>query len=326
MINDSLKKITVAESNIRLDVFLCKILNQTLSRTYIQKMIKEKKISILKDHRFISEHKIKPSFKLESGMEILIKEDFLLNKEKSIEPMYVDFKVLYEDEFLAIIHKPPGICVHPAENHEKGATILHGILYRWQHLQNFSNHKEKEFRPGIVHRLDKMTEGVLVIAKSLSTQWKLSRLFQTRNIQKIYLAWLLGSLPIEDKEGIIELPLRRNPKDRRKMQIDPKGRMAITKYTIIKAISSNHHRIFTKVQIELITGRTHQIRAHFQHLKCPVVGDTLYSIMPKELQKYGLLLLAKKLSFIHPETNQNISIEISEPERFLEFERKCKFY
>lgn len=323
----TLEKILVEESQIRLDVFLYKFFNQTLSRTYIQKLIKEHQISIVKDQQSISEHKIKPSFMLESGMEILIKETSLLSKkENTIEPVYVDFKVLYEDEFLAIIHKPSGIPVHPAENQEKTISILHGILYRWKHLQDFVNSKEIRFRPGIVHRLDKMTEGLLIIAKNPSTQWKLSRLFQTRKIQKIYLAWILGRLPMEGEEGLIELPLKRNPKDRKKMYVDPKGRMAITKYKILKVISSIHNRIFTKLYIELITGRTHQIRAHFHHFKCPVVGDTLYANMTKELQKYGLLLLAKKLSFVHPEINRPISIEISEPERFLEFEQKCKFY
>jgi 23S rRNA pseudouridine1911/1915/1917 synthase len=110
------------------------------------------------------------------------------------------------------------------------------------------------------------------------------------------------------------------------MHVHPDGRRAITEYEILQSTTSNHHRRFTKVKINLITGRTHQIRAHFHHLKCPVVGDDLYYDVDEKIKKYGLLLLAKEIEFIHPETNKNIKVSIEEPERFKEFEKKCKHY
>lgn len=316
-------KIQVDQSDIRLDIFLYNYFKGSLSRSYIQKIIKEKKIKIYFREKEISENKIKPSFLLEYGMKILI-ENLEIQTEAQIKPIEVKFDVLYEDEFLAIIHKPPGISVHPGENQKKEeATILNGILYRWKNLQEIPS-LNQSIRPGIVHRLDKMTEGILIIAKNSIVQWKLAKLFQTRNIKKTYIAWLLGTPPKEKDR--IELPLKRNLKDRRKMSVDLEGRMAITEYEILKVITSNHNRKFCKVKINLITGRTHQIRAHFYHLKCPIIGDTLYATMDTHLAKYGLLLLAKAISFIHPETKQNISVEIPEPERFIEFEKKCKYY
>ncbi len=313
----------------RLDVFLSNYFKNIYSRNMIQNFIKQKKIQILENNVPISEKKIKPSLLLKKSMKILIKENLETKNYNSytIEPKPLDMKILYEDEYLAIIHKPPGISVHPGPNEKDSITILNGILYHWKNLQNYSVKIENHnitFRPGIVHRLDKNTEGILIIAKNISTQWKLSRLFLKRAIKKTYIAWILG-VPPEEK-GTIELPLKRSPKNRLKMQVDPSGRNAITQYEILKTIVSNHHRKYTKLKINLITGRTHQIRAHFHHLKCPIVGDDLYYHVDDKIKKYGLLLLAKEIDFIHPETQQHINIEIEEPERFKEFEFRCKFY
>ncbi|MFN3603610.1 MAG: RluA family pseudouridine synthase [Leptonema sp. (in: bacteria)] len=313
-------KIIVKESNKRLDIYLQERFN-SLSRSYIQKLIKENKILIRKNQKDLPKKKIKPSLMVEIGMEISI-EDSLAKEKKPIEPIKIDFDILYEDEYLSIIHKPAGISVHPPQNESKGITLLNGILYKWKELQ--IQNPTSNFRAGIVHRLDKMTEGLLIIAKNPSTQWKLAKLFQSRNIQKNYIAWLMNTPP--EEEGRIELPLKRNPKDRKKMRVDPTGRMATTEYKIEKVILSNRNRKFTKVYINLITGRTHQIRAHFHYLNCPIVGDTLYASMPTHLEKFGLLLLSKKISFLHPETSRPIIAEIPEPKRFLEFEKKCQFY
>lgn len=318
----------VNESQIRLDVYLSSKLSSHLSRNYIQNLIKEKKIMIFNENIQIPEHKIKPSFKLQAGMKIQIPKNLEVSgKNNDIIPVPMDIKILYEDEYLAIIHKPPGISVHPGPKEKDTITLLHGILHHWKDLQKHNLHINKNFinfRPGLVHRLDKMTEGLLIVAKNISTQWKLSKLFLTREIKKTYIAWILGLPPQES--GTIDLPLKRHPKERTKMMVDPTGRRAITEYKILKSITTNHHRRYTKIEINLITGRTHQIRAHFHHLKCPVVGDDLYYHVDEKIKKYGLLLLAKKLEFNHPEINKKVHIEIEEPERFLEFEKKCKYY
>ncbi len=321
-------EILVDESQIRLDVYLSKKLSTQLSRNFIQTLIKEKKILIFNHNIQIPENKIKPSFKLQAGMKIFIPQHLESFKNQyNITPIPLDIKILYEDEYLAIIHKPPGISVHPGPKERDTITLLHGIFYHWKELQDHNINLQNNyinFRPGLVHRLDKATEGLLIVAKNISTQWKLSKLFLTREIKKTYIAWVLG-LPPQD-QGIIDLPLKRHPKERTKMIVDPMGRRAITEYKIINSITSNHNRRYTKVHINLITGRTHQIRAHFHYLKCPVVGDDLYYHVDEKIKKYGLLLLAKELQFLHPETQKLIHVEIEEPKRFLEFEKKCKYY
>jgi len=325
----SSQKIFLVEgSEERLDIFLSSHLGSVYSRNTIQKLIKEKKVQVYLNDQLVSESKIKPSLKVYSGMKIVLLESPSQVKESYfIEPVPMDLNILYEDDYLAVLHKPAGISVHPGPNEKDKITLLHGILHHWKHLQDQMVHVKDElvsFRPGLVHRLDKMTEGVLVVAKNISTQWKLSKLFLTRNVKKTYIAWLLGAPP--EEKGMIDLPLKRHPKNRLKMHVDPTGRKAITEYEILKSLTSNHHRRYTKVQINLITGRTHQIRAHFHHLKCPVVGDDLYYDVDEKIKKYGLLLLSKEIFFIHPETNQPINISIQEPERFKEFERKCIHY
>lgn len=319
------KIIEINVDNERLDLFLSKHFNSILSRNAIQKIIKEKKIQILDREKPLPEKKIKPSLKVSSTMKIILLDNIEIENIPKVEPIPMDLKILYEDDYLAIIHKPPNISVHPGPMEKSSITLLNGILYYWKELQNFpSTNNYISYRPGLVHRLDKMTEGVLVIAKNNSIQWKLSRLFFTRQVKKTYIAWLQG-LPPEEK-GIIDLPLRRHPTNRLRMHVHPDGRRAITEYEILQSTTSNHHRRFTKVKINLITGRTHQIRAHFHHLKCPVVGDDLYYDVDEKIKKYGLLLLAKEIEFIHPETNKNIKVSIEEPERFKEFEKKCKHY
>ncbi len=322
------KIIFVEGSEERLDIFLSHQLDSVYSRNTIQKLIKEKKVQIYVNEQLVSESKIKPSFKVHSGMKIVLLESPSQIKEPYlIEPVPMDLNILYEDSYLAIIHKPPGISVHPGPNEKDKITLLHGILHHWNQLQDqmvYVKDQFVSFRPGLVHRLDKMTEGVLVVAKNISTQWKLSKLFFTRKVKKSYIAWLQGTPP--EEKGIIDLPIKRHPKNRLKMHVDSNGRKAITEYEILKSVTSNHHRRFTKVQINLITGRTHQIRVHFHHLKCPVVGDDLYYDVDEKIKKYGLLLLSKEIFFIHPETNQPINVSIEEPERFKEFERKCIHY
>ncbi len=312
----------------RLDMFIYKNLKEQISRNQIQKLIKEKKIKIYLEKSMLVSEKIKPSLLLKKGMRIELDEGNIEPKKSSlITPQYLPLNILYEDEYLAIIHKPPGIAVHPASNESNEITLLHGILYHWENLTRELN-PSPTFpllqRPGLVHRLDKMTEGLLIVAKNSSIQWKISRMFQTRQIYKEYLAWLLGCPP--EAKGIINLSIMRHPKERHKMIVHPSGRMAITEYEILKTIISNHHRKYTKVKIQLITGRTHQIRAHFHYVKSPVVGDDLYYDANSQIRKYGLLLLAKKVVFEHPEKNTKIEIEIDEPERFKEFEKKCIFY
>lgn len=229
-----------------------------------------------------------------------------------IEPVEVEFEVLYEDQSLAVIHKPPDIAVHPGPGQQK-LTLVNGLIHR------FGIKDDASRRPGIVHRLDMPTEGLMVVAKNRNIQRKLSGQFQDRAVQKKYSAFVNG--PLKGPSGTIDLPVARNRKDRKRMAVVPTGRPALTHYTIEKTITSKKGRRFSLVDIQIHTGRTHQIRVHFAHLKCPVVGDSLYSRSSDKYRKFGLLLLARQLSFQHPETNEKMTFEIPLPQRFHDFDR-----
>ena len=187
--------------------------------------------------------------------------------------------------------------------------MLHGILHRWPHLRGQGS------RPGIVHRLDKPTEGLLLIGLNPDVQWKLSRQFQNREVDKRYVAYLL-STPSE-MEGRLEFPLMRDRVDRRKRTVHPAGRDATTIYQVTDVYKTRKGRKLCRVEIELITGRTHQIRVHAKLIECPIVGDNLYQLRRKEdlgVKKTILPLLdgkrsrqmlhAHELSLVHPESGE----------------------
>lgn len=319
------------DSGIRLDQFLYQSLidhfnEERYSRSLIQKWVKAGAARVFSSGIEIAAKKVKPALLLDLDQKVQL--TIPKEVESSLQPAPIDFEVLFEDESLAVIIKPAGLTVHPANDKADNTevTLLHGILHRWPSIDklNSDNSSHSDRRPGIVHRLDKPTEGVMMIAKTKSMQWQLSRLFQKREVEKKYLAWLIGS-PSET-EGRIEAALRRHPQQRLRMQVHPLGRMAITEYKVLDYKLSRKGRKFTKVEINLLTGRTHQIRAHFSSIGCPVVGDNLYSSSADSFSKYGLMLLSEKLSFVHPLTQEKLSFEAKIPSRFIEFEQKCIFY
>lgn len=329
---------SVDEEGVRLDQFLAARLEERFSRSAIQRWIKDGmvRVSSAKGDA-LPDRKIKPSLLLGEGQRIVIgtatagDADIKADTRTRIEPVAMEFPVLYEDEHLAVIIKPPGISVHPGPGERHTVTLLNGLVHRWPQIASIdagrSAHPAEPgdmVRPGIVHRLDRATEGVMVIARNTGMQWKLSRLFQKREVKKEYLAWLCGAPP--ESAGRIEASLRRHPHDRMRMQVHPDGRLAITEFSVQDVEVSRKGRKFTLVDINLLTGRTHQIRAHFAHLKCPVVGDDLYSSSAKEFSQFGLLLLSRRLAFRHPATGEELSFEAPLPERFLEFARKCTFF
>lgn len=319
------------DSEIRLDQFLYQSLTdyfneERYSRSLIQKWIKAGAVRVFSSGIEIVAKKVKPALllDLDEKVQLTIPKEI----ESNLQPTPVDFEVLFEDESLAVIIKPAGLTVHPANDKADNTevTLLHGILHRWPSIDklNSDNSSDTDRRPGIVHRLDKPTEGVMMVAKTKAMQWQLSRLFQKREVEKKYLAWLIGSP--NETEGRIDAALRRHPQQRLRMQVHPLGRMAITEYKVIDYKLSRKGRKFTKVEINLLTGRTHQIRAHFSSIGCPVVGDNLYSSSADTFSKYGLMLLSEKLSFVHPLTKEQLSFEAKIPSRFIEFEQKCIYY
>lgn len=235
-----------------------------------------------------------------------------------LTPVDLNLRLLYEDEELAVIVKPPGIAVHPGPG-DGGLTLLNGLLHLWKDLPEHSD----PIRPGIVHRLDKLTEGLLVVAKTERALRALSARFKERSVLKEYWAWLLASPP-RDRD-VVSLPLERHPVQRLKMRIAKPGtgREAISIYRIERVIPSQKGRRFTLTRIRIRTGRTHQIRVHMAHLGAPVVGDPLYSRSASHFSSCGMLLLARRLRFHHPLEGRELEFELEFPERFVDFEQRC---
>ena len=297
------------KSGMRLDQWLSEELSEKYSRSQISKWIKSGFIvgpdSLIKGSR-----KIEP----EEMYTVQIPEPVL----HKIEPIDLSLEILYEDDNLAVIKKPPGIPVHPGSGESSKITLLNGIYHVWNHLKP----TPENFRPGIVHRLDMHTEGILIIALNSNALRRLSEQFQKRTVKKEYTAWLMAAPP--ETEARLELPLKRHPAERMKMMVHKDGRSAVTSYKFNKAVISKKGRKYASVDIQIETGRTHQIRVHMAYLGCPVVGDNLYSRSYREFEKYGLLLLARKIQFIHPVTSKHMEFEISLPERFIDFEKHCE--
>ncbi|MGC8765206.1 MAG: RluA family pseudouridine synthase [Brevinematia bacterium] len=214
----------------------------------------------------------------------------------------IDFDVVYSDEHLAVINKPAGLTVHIGAGHYEN-TLVNGLLYRFKERLSSIGGVE---RPGIVHRLDKDTAGIMLVALSEIAHQRLSLAFKNREIRKIYYAIVKGHPPAEGK---IELPLGRSPSNRKKMAVREDGKVAITLYRTIC-----YSKDVSLVEIELKTGRTHQIRVHFSHLGHPIIGDPIYS---RNWKKYKLALISKKIGFFHPIKNEWMEFEVPFDDNFL---------
>ena len=266
--------------------------------------------------RTACEPEIKASAKIKAGAVYRIKVPAPILPD--LTPRDLNLRVIYEDDEIAVIVKPPGLSVHPGPG-DADITLLNGLLYLWKDLPAGAD----DYRPGIVHRLDKPTEGLLAVAKNELAHRRMSAAFKNREIYKEYLAWLLAA-PRETR-GTVKLPIERHPSERLKMRIAETalGRDATTHYDVQQTIVSRRGRKYARALIRIDTGRTHQIRVHMSHLGSPVVGDPLYSRSASRFEKFGLLLLARRLRFCHPVSGKELEFELETPERFLDFEREC---
>ncbi len=216
----------------------------------------------------------------------------------------IPLDILYEDGDLAVVVKPRGMVVHPAAGHSDG-TLVNALLGILDELSGIGGEK----RPGIVHRLDKDTSGVMMVAKNDETQEALSDMLRNREIEKHYLALAEGVF--KEKEGRIEAPIGRSKKDRKKMAVDPAGREAVTEWKVI-AEGKN----CTLLDVHILTGRTHQIRVHMRSIHHPVCGDPLYGA-EKGAKVPCLMLHARSLRFVHPRTGKEMAFQALLPEDFL---------
>jgi len=277
--------VTEEAHNTRLDQFLLSKKNE-LSRNFIKKLIKDKQIKV--NDKII----IKTSFRIktEDQIEINIPQP----QELNIKPQKIPLEIIYEDKNLLIINKQAGIVVHPTNTGHHQTSIVNAIMY---HCQDSLSGIGGVLRPGIVHRLDKDTSGLLLIAKNNLTHRYLSNIIKDRQIKKHYLVLVQGLL--KPQKGRIEAPIGRSLKDRKKMTVSSnhKARAAVTEYTVQKYFKSH-----TLIQVNLITGRTHQIRVHFKSIGFPVVGDPIYGdkktnqIFQKKFNLTRQFLHAQKLT------------------------------
>lgn len=249
----------------------------------------------------VNQCKIKKHQKLQKNDQISI-EWVSKKPQMHLEPSPMNLEILYEDDFLLVINKPPFLSVHPGAG-TREPTLIEGVLAYTQNLAN----GEDELRPGIVHRLDKDTSGAIIIAKDDTSLFHLSRQFQQRDVQKTYIAVCQNS----PRDGTYQFLLTRNPHHRKQYVVSQeKGKNSITDIEILDKTDK-----YTLVKIVPKTGRTHQIRVVLSHLKAPIIGDTTYHKKHPLIQRQ--LLHAYQLSFVHPHTHQKVNITAPLPEDFL---------
>ncbi|MCR1960522.1 ribosomal large subunit pseudouridine synthase D [Thomasclavelia cocleata] len=282
------------EDNFRLDKIIA--LNmKDLSRTMIQEMINRGLVSV---NGKITKASYKT--KLNDQIEIMIED----NTELDIEPENIPLKIVYEDKDIIVVDKPTGMIVHPSPGIIKG-TLVNALLYHCKDLSGINGVN----RPGIVHRIDKETSGLLMIAKNDAAHRSLSNQLKTHSVTRRYVALVHGVIP--HVQGKIDAPIGRNPNDRQSMTVTrTNSKNAVTNFTVIK-----RYKNMSMIECRLETGRTHQIRVHMSYIGYPVYGDPKYG-RRKDDFSYGQFLHAKKLGFIHPTTRKYMEFESELPDYF----------
>ncbi|MDF2954266.1 MAG: Pseudouridine synthase RluA [Thermodesulfobacterium sp.] len=282
----------------RLDIFVKEKIPK-LSRSRIQTLIRE-------GYVLVDLKSSKASYKVKKGekIKVIIPPD----EEIDIKPKEVPFEILYEDEDIAVINKPSGVVVHPAPGH-RDDTLVHGLLLKLKNLSGIGG----RIRPGIVHRLDKNTSGIMLVAKNDFAHKKLVEFFKKRLIEKTYIVLVYGK--ITQKKGKIETFIGRHPVARKKMAVLKEGKIAITFYEVLESLKKS-----SLVLAKPVTGRTHQIRVHFSHIGHPVLGDPVYGGLKHDISKPPRLMLhAYEICFEHPRTSQKMKFKASIPKEFQEY-------
>lgn len=291
------------DAGIRIDVFLSKRI-EDMSRSHIQKLVDENNI-------WVNNKNIKSNYKIRCGdiIKVVIPEPVKLD----LIPEDIDIDILYEDEDIAVVNKPQGMVVHPAAGNYTG-TLVNALLKRCSNLSSING----VIRPGIVHRIDKDTSGVLVIAKNDNSHKHLAEQIKNHSVRRIYIAIVEGI--IKSDEGTVNEPLGRHPVERKKMAVVSRnGRKAITHYRVLERYREN-----TLIEARLETGRTHQIRVHMAYIGHPLVGDPVYGYKRQKFKLAGQALHAKTLGFIHPRTGRYMEFTAPLPDYFESLIKKLK--
>lgn len=290
--------ITVDEVGTRIDKYLSNQLPDQ-SRSYLQKLVKENLVHV-------NEKAVKSNYKLRLGDVVCITIPKPVDLDVKAEPIPLD--ILYEDDDILIINKPKDMVVHPSAGHMSG-TLVNGILH---HCKGNLSGINGILRPGIVHRIDKDTTGVLVVCKNDMAHTSISEQLKVHSITRKYYAIVYHNF--SEDAGTVDAPIGRHPVERKKMAINKKnGKRAVTHYKVIERLKENR---YTLIECQLETGRTHQIRVHMASIHHPLLGDTTYGPSKQPYQLEGQCLHAKVLGFVHPRTGQYMEFESPLPDYF----------
>lgn len=289
-----MKKYNIEEIG-RLDKIVSN-LETNISREAVQRMIKNGKI-------LVNGKQEKPSYKTSIGETLTIEEEKA--EEIDLKPQEMPLDVIYEDDDMLVINKEKGIVVHPGNGNPDG-TLANAVMARCKGGLSGIGGK---IRPGIVHRIDKDTSGLVIIAKNDKAHINLSNQIQKRKVKKTYIALVRGV--IKENEATINMPIGRSTKDRKKMAVSKNGKEAITNFKVLKRFTG-----YTLLEVNIETGRTHQIRVHLAEIGFPIVGDMVYSNGKNPFNVEGQMLHAAKLELKHPTTQKDVTFEATLPEYF----------
>lgn len=291
-----MKEIVSEKENVRIDKYLSE--KTEYSREFIQKLISNELV-------LVNEKKVKPSYKVSIGDTIVIHEEELI-EDNHIEPVKMDLNIVYEDNDIMVINKPSGLVVHPGHGNYNN-TLVNGLMYYTKNLSDIGGSE----RLGIVHRIDKDTSGLLLIAKTNKAHEILADDFKNKRIKREYIALLDGVF--KNSSATIDAPIGRDKNNREKMAVTPdNSKHAITHMKVLKRYSK-----YTLVSCILDTGRTHQIRVHMSYIGYPVHNDPMYS--KGEASSFGQFLHSYKMDLIHPITKKKMHFEAPLPEEFESF-------
>ncbi len=285
------------EENNRMDRYLAKK-EEDLSRVAIQRLMEEGKI-------LVNGKKVKSSYKIQEKDEITVEEE--IPKEIELKAQDIPVEIIYEDKDMIVVNKPKGMVVHPANGNLDGTLVNAIMAICKDSLSGIGG----EIRPGIVHRIDKDTSGILMVAKNDKAHIGLSEQIKNHEVKKTYLALVRGI--VKENEATINMPIGRSTKDRKKMAVTQNGKEAITHFKVLKRFPESK---CTLLEVRIETGRTHQIRVHLAQIGYPIIGDITYSNGKNKWGIQGQCLHAKSLEFKHPTTGKKMFLEADLPMYF----------
>jgi 23S rRNA pseudouridine1911/1915/1917 synthase len=281
--------------NLRIDKAISEK-DSNFSRVAIQRMLEEGNI-------LVNGNKVKASYKLQVGDKIEIKEPEV--KDSTIEPENIPLDIIYEDSDILVVNKQKGLVVHPGNGNLTGTLVNAIMAYCKDSLSGIGG----EIRPGIVHRIDKDTSGLLIIAKNDKAHINVSEQIKNHEVKKTYIALVRGI--VKENEATINMPIARSIKDRTKMAVDKNGKNAVTHFKVLERFDG-----YTLLEVNIETGRTHQIRVHMAEIGYPIVGDTVYSNGKNPFGVEGQMLHSFRLEFKHPITGKEMRLEAPLPQYF----------